>query len=435
MKTYTIKEILDNPKIIIFIENREQFDKLSNIKELKLTDYYMGSYCYDPHDENWSSSSTKTYPGAYDSDSIIITFEQIIEDIPEKGEDKPKFEVGKWYKKDGYYLKPKKIIGTNSQCNTEYISPEGKYRANNSGIDDLRTWELLADLTEIQQYLPDGHPDKFRKVSFKSDVEHPITPDETLISPEKMKKTSKNDLITRAVKTNNPQLIADELGCSIEEIIESKNSTTYSCAKNNFKLLGGAISCSGLHCTDDKCPFYNSNEKAISWLRGESKSVSPPESELERWLREIKAKNLSLKELEDTINYKCPYSEVYKTLQGDCARDKAQILYNEWNVKQEKDWTKLTKEELLKEAKKRYPKGTKFRSAVSNNVYVSDGDAVSLPSSFYPDGIANYLGLGLFYANGKWAEIISEGDSPNVEATFCTETDKTIDFNFLPDPD
>ena len=253
MKTYTIKEILDNPKIIIFIENKEQFDKLSNIKELKLTDYYMGSYCYDPHSGQWSSSSTKTYPGAHDSDSIIITFEQIIGNIPEKGEDKPKFEVGKWYsfnwkwcisnptviakirevneksfsiswrsylwrendyntfdrykfedisdikelsleevqqylpdghpdkfktvqsfeagkwyKKDGYYLKPEKIIGTKSQHNTEYISPEGKYHANNSGIDDLRTWELLTDLTEIQQYLPDEHPDKIKNdIKFK----------------------------------------------------------------------------------------------------------------------------------------------------------------------------------------------------------------------------------------------------------------------------
>lgn len=91
-KIYTIKEILDNPKIIIFIENKEQFDRLSNIKELKLTSYYMGSYCYNPHNGHWSSSSTKTYPGSYDSDSIIITFEQIIENIPEKGEDKPKFE-------------------------------------------------------------------------------------------------------------------------------------------------------------------------------------------------------------------------------------------------------------------------------------------------------------------------------------------------------
>ena len=54
MKTYTIKEILDNPKIIIFIENKEQFDRLSNIKELKLTSYYMGSYCYNPHNGQWS---------------------------------------------------------------------------------------------------------------------------------------------------------------------------------------------------------------------------------------------------------------------------------------------------------------------------------------------------------------------------------------------
>ena len=354
MKTYTIKEILNNRRIIIFIENKEQFNRLSNIKELRLTDYYMGSYCYDPHNGHWSSSSTRTYPGAYDSDSIIITSEQIVGDILEEVENKPKFEVGKWYsfnwdwngsnstiiakikevnedtidiswrsylwrendysifdrysfrgvsnikelsinevqkylpenhpdkiktvqsfevdkwyKKDGYYLKPKKITDTKSHYGAEYISPEGKYYANNSGIDDLRTWELLTDLTEIQQYLPDEHPDKFREVVFKSDVEHPITPDKTLISPEKMKKTSKNDLITRAVKTNNPQLIADELDYTIEEIIESENSTTYSCVTNNFKLLRGAISCRGLSCTDDKCPFYKNNEKAISWLRSE----------------------------------------------------------------------------------------------------------------------------------------------------------------------
>ena len=86
MKTYTIKEILDNPKIIIFIENKEQFDRLSNIKELKLTDCYMVGYCYNPHKGCWSSSSTKTYPRAFDSDSIIITSEQIVEDVPEKRE-------------------------------------------------------------------------------------------------------------------------------------------------------------------------------------------------------------------------------------------------------------------------------------------------------------------------------------------------------------
>ena len=93
-----------------------------------------------------------------------LSIDEVQKYLPENHPDKFKtvqsFEVGKWYKKDGYYLKPKKIIGTNSQCNTEYISPEGKYHANNSGIDDLRTWELLTDLTEIQQYLPDNHPDK-----------------------------------------------------------------------------------------------------------------------------------------------------------------------------------------------------------------------------------------------------------------------------------
>ena len=514
MKTYTIKEILDNCRIIIFIENKEQFDKLSNIKELKLTSYYMGSYCYNPHTRDWSSSSTKTYPGAYDSDSIIITSEQIVGDIPEKEENKPKVEVDKWYSFNwDCHSSNSTIIAKIKGVNEDSIDISWRsylWRENDYNtlaryyFRDISNVKELS-IEEVQQYLPEGHPDKFSNfntskykmgdeeiakaqfvtldeafvlpekwcIKSNKDIDqilckwrggtHSLPPEENILTyqkcwihvkyiedfteitfeqfkkyvlkePEKMENASKDNLITRAVKTNNPQLIADELDCSIEEIIESKNSTTYSCAGNNFELLED-ISCCGLNCTDDKCPFRNSNEKAISWLRGENKSVSPPESELECWLRETKAKNLSLKELENEINYKCSYFEVYKKLQGKCAIDKAQILYNEWNVKQEKDWTKATKEELLKEANRRYPKGTKFRNAASNSIHVSDGNAISWESSSYPDGIANDPGEGLFYANGKWAEIIFETDSPNVEATFCAETDKTIDFNFLPDPD
>jgi len=285
-----------------------------------------------------------------------LSIDEVQKYLPEGHPNKIKtvqsFEVGKWYKKDGYYLKPKEIIDTNSQWNTEYISPEGEYHANNSGTDDLSTWELLTDLTEIQQYLPDEHPDKssnFNTSKYKMGDEEiakaqfvtldeafvlpekwciksnkdidPIlckwrgetdilSPEENVLTyqrcwvhvkyikdfteitfeqfkkyvlkePEKMENASKDNLITRAVKTNNPQLIADELGYTIEEIIESENSTIHSCVINNLNLLRGVISCSGLDCTDDKCPFHNGNEEAISWLRSESKSVSEGDIQLQ----------------------------------------------------------------------------------------------------------------------------------------------------------
>lgn len=61
---------------------------------------------------------------------------------------------------------------------------------------------------------------------------------------------------------------------------------------------------------------------------------------------------------------------------------------------------------LIKEAEKRYPKGTRFKSAADNKLQLSGGIAISWINSEYSDGIANRVGEGLFYANGKWAEIV-----------------------------
>lgn len=79
------------------------------------------------------------------------------------------FEVGKWYKvvnlpNFGRYFKfsswkvPNKVMGVSE---TLYLSVSDKLR--NSRIIDNPHWfeaEELTDLSEIQQYLPEGHPDK-----------------------------------------------------------------------------------------------------------------------------------------------------------------------------------------------------------------------------------------------------------------------------------
>lgn len=92
--------------------------------------------------------------------------------------DKPKFEVGKWYKSNVtsnncnkfYYLK---VLGVEKEC------PHGQainiFNGKNYFYNKKHRWMSqktieqalfigpLTDLSEIQQYLPDGHPDKIIK--------------------------------------------------------------------------------------------------------------------------------------------------------------------------------------------------------------------------------------------------------------------------------
>lgn len=74
-----------------------------------------------------------------------------------------------------------------------------------------------------------------------------------------------DDLITRAVILDNPNLIAEELGCTIQDIIDSKNDETYSCKKNQFDKLNSA-DCAGLSCYNNKCPFRSNSTITEEWL-------------------------------------------------------------------------------------------------------------------------------------------------------------------------
>ena len=104
-----------------------------------------------------------------------------------------KFIAGKWYKSDnGFYLKPHTIKGSISLPNADYICDQGKFNKASSGKDNLNDWELLTNISEIQQYLPDGHPDKI--------VEN---------KPEFIKSFSLDDLLYAREKFNKPNIIQD----------------------------------------------------------------------------------------------------------------------------------------------------------------------------------------------------------------------------------
>lgn len=80
---------------------------------------------------------------------------------------KEEYEIGKWYKANGHYIKPINIKDTYySTPGGEHITVyDSEYLPDDSGYDDLRTWTLVTNLQEIQKYLPDGHKDKFSPIS------------------------------------------------------------------------------------------------------------------------------------------------------------------------------------------------------------------------------------------------------------------------------
>lgn len=71
---------------------------------------------------------------------------------------------------------------------------------------------------------------------------------------------------------------------------------------------------------------------------------------------------------------------------------------------QERDWTTATKDELLAEAKRRYPVGTK----VKGNLFPFDREFVREDELRYYDNCEGISAFGepWVYSSGKWAEII-----------------------------
>lgn len=84
--------------------------------------------------------------------------------------EEPKFEVGKWYRNDiGEYSKFYQLENTQFLATEHIFKTPRRFEKSSSPIG--YGWifrlesnpQLLTDLSEIQEYLPDGHPDKIIK--------------------------------------------------------------------------------------------------------------------------------------------------------------------------------------------------------------------------------------------------------------------------------
>ena len=91
------------------------------------------------------------------------------ETIPEKKEPNIEFIPGKWYKLtdcENAYRKCSQIPVENRLPYSELIEKSG-YRCETGSSEDLTRIKLVKDLSEIQEYLLDGHPDKIINQKFE----------------------------------------------------------------------------------------------------------------------------------------------------------------------------------------------------------------------------------------------------------------------------
>jgi hypothetical protein len=80
--------------------------------------------------------------------------------------EEPKFIVGKWYKRttaptSDEFVMYIKCCSINPIKDCENITFGGKHTVSVLQGRGYKQWKVLEDLSEIQQYLPEGHPDKF----------------------------------------------------------------------------------------------------------------------------------------------------------------------------------------------------------------------------------------------------------------------------------
>jgi len=123
-------------------------------------------------------------------------------------ENKCEFEVGKWYKYQKWYLKYLKH-DNGIWVASEHITDTGKYKSYNAnfGSKDCDCQKMPCSIEEIQQYLPEGHPDKISVV--KSNQEFKVGDYVVIVS--KSLSTLKEGQITIITSIKDRKIMTPEL--------------------------------------------------------------------------------------------------------------------------------------------------------------------------------------------------------------------------------
>jgi hypothetical protein len=152
------------------------------------------------------------------------------------------FIVGKWYKYNGWYIKYKEtgekgIFRSSEEINiyNNYFKGVGQFgNADSSKV-------LLKDLTEIQPYLPDNHPDKINKEMTIEEIQEeckrrfPLGC--TFINTEGIEHVLKNDETVYQIALKTMIFASSKLGCLYDngkyaELVSENKVNT----ETNFKI-------------------------------------------------------------------------------------------------------------------------------------------------------------------------------------------------------
>lgn len=116
------------------------------------------------HNSNWEflASDTSNTKWRYATPEEIAEYERIGKPYDVTTLHKqPNFVVGKWYKYNNWYIKYSHTDIDNIFVSSEEISPSKVHEYCKSLFGECNSEKVeLTDLSEIQQYLPEGHPDK-----------------------------------------------------------------------------------------------------------------------------------------------------------------------------------------------------------------------------------------------------------------------------------
>lgn len=138
-------------------------------------------------------------------------------------QNKPKFEIGKWYKfiwewdKRLPYYGKFKSNSTGNYSWYEWFREDGSnYQAHPSfNASELGNYSLLTDLSEIQKYLPDGHEDKIIKYTLEEGEYYKVVEDGNFWMIGKVAKGG----IEESTFANDGKTI--DLRCNISSMINS----------------------------------------------------------------------------------------------------------------------------------------------------------------------------------------------------------------------
>lgn len=301
-----------------------------------------------------------------------------------EAQNKPKFIEGKWYKgeSNNIYIKFSSIEKCNGYDRIHYT--ERIYDSKHKVISDYWASDYLekfalnnpVDISEIQQYLPDGHPDKIKPME-KSLVGRYV-------------KTIYNWTKWGIKKDEYLKILEDRDNCFIYEkygVADKPISKYFELMPEGFEppkesewipQVGDWI----VVTKNDNS--YNTNQKEFIGQICEYYSLSS------YWI--------------NNHNVKGDYEKYEKICCDNYPFRKAEPHEIPNNTTQEVI-TEMSKEELLEEAKRRYPVGTNFKSPYSGNEIKIVG--INFKFNTNEKDIYEVNTNGFVYYEGKWAEIVS----------------------------